>query len=607
MKNLLPVPLLLVLLAFSAQADTTYVPDHYPSIQIAIQSPYVEDGDVIIVRPGTYNENIDFLGKAITVKSELGAETAIIDGGYFWRAVMFQNGEGRDSVLDGFTVTGGSWYGIHVNECSPSIINNIVIENESTGIYCYGGDSCSPLISGNTIADNPGGGIYCFGRSWSDPIRSVITNNIIMGNTAREGGGVFTRYSELLIAGNTITGNFAMDPNYAYGGGGIYVEAHGIGNFDTIIDNVIENNQTDGHGGGIYLEGSDAIVRGNVIASNIAHSGAGIYCYGGKARISENIIRGNEATSDTGVEARGGGMLVDRNSAPEIINNVISGNTTEAAGGGLHLTGCNQALIACNVISENVSGKGGGGIGCNDCSPRIVNCTISMNDASIAGGGMAFNYATTATVGNCIVWGNTAPNGSQIYLSAASTPSFHYCNVEGGWPGTAMLDADPSFVDAGAGDFHLAWDSPCRNAGNNSFPPAEITTDFEGDTRFAQSIVDMGADEFYPRLYSTGKVVPGGTIRITVLGLPWLPQVLLLSGYSVLDPPLPTIHGDLFLESPPAEVYNLGLFPANGAMSLTVNVPSSWKHGESYPFQALVGPWGDPQTRLTNLMTLEVE
>ena len=63
----------------SAQAATIYVPDHYSTIQGAINA--AANGDEIIVRPGTYVENISFLGKAITLISEQGAAVTTISGG----------------------------------------------------------------------------------------------------------------------------------------------------------------------------------------------------------------------------------------------------------------------------------------------------------------------------------------------------------------------------------------------------------------------------------------------------------------------------------------------------------------------------------------------
>jgi len=90
---------------------TFHVPGDYSTIQEGIE--VAERGDTVLVAPGTYMENIDFLGKEILLKSEQGAAFTIIDGGNpsdpeFGSVVTFSNNEAPLSVLDGFTVTNGT-------------------------------------------------------------------------------------------------------------------------------------------------------------------------------------------------------------------------------------------------------------------------------------------------------------------------------------------------------------------------------------------------------------------------------------------------------------------------------------------------------------------
>ena len=92
-------------------SETIYVPDDQETIQGAIDTS--TDGDSIIVRPGIYVENINFIGKAIVVKSESGPNVTVIDGGNAvypdsGNVVLFVNGEGSGSVIEGFTITGGT-------------------------------------------------------------------------------------------------------------------------------------------------------------------------------------------------------------------------------------------------------------------------------------------------------------------------------------------------------------------------------------------------------------------------------------------------------------------------------------------------------------------
>ena len=110
------------------------MPDDYPTIQGAINASV--NGDTVIVRPGIYVENINFLGKEITLKSEKGPDLTIIDGNQTGTVVTFNNFETSKSILTGFTIINGSGTlskesnylggGIYCNMASPVIVNNII-------------------------------------------------------------------------------------------------------------------------------------------------------------------------------------------------------------------------------------------------------------------------------------------------------------------------------------------------------------------------------------------------------------------------------------------------------------------------------------------------
>jgi len=61
------VLVLIFLSSAPMEAATIHVPDDFPTIQAAIDA--AAEGDTVLVAPGTYEENIDFIGKNITVKS----------------------------------------------------------------------------------------------------------------------------------------------------------------------------------------------------------------------------------------------------------------------------------------------------------------------------------------------------------------------------------------------------------------------------------------------------------------------------------------------------------------------------------------------------------
>ena len=96
--------------AHHAQAAERLVPQDYGTVQSAINAAV--SGDIITVDPGTYRENVSFLGKAITVRSkdpndpDIVAAT-IIDGGRAGSVITFAEGEGNGSLLSGVTVQNG--------------------------------------------------------------------------------------------------------------------------------------------------------------------------------------------------------------------------------------------------------------------------------------------------------------------------------------------------------------------------------------------------------------------------------------------------------------------------------------------------------------------
>jgi hypothetical protein len=123
----------------------------FATIQKGIDT--AEDGEVVLVYPGVYQEEVNFLGKAITVKG--AAEPAVLENpGDF--AVSFYYGEGRDSVLKNFIIR-NSFIGVFIARSSPTISNVTVVENRY-GIDAYAG--AEPDISNVILWNNAGGGLF---------------------------------------------------------------------------------------------------------------------------------------------------------------------------------------------------------------------------------------------------------------------------------------------------------------------------------------------------------------------------------------------------------------------------------------------------------------
>src|SRR6266850_3137356 len=216
-----------VLLVFAAaipsQASVIHVPGDQPTIQAGINAAVT--ADTVLVDPGTYFENINFNGKAITVRSGSGAAVTLIDGGNVAPVATFSSGETPSSVLSRFTLQHGT--------------STFETQYMAGGVYI---SSSSPTISDNIIRDNTA----CGG-----------------------GGGIAIEFGSPRILRNTIQNNTQAGCSGGIGGGGISVGGAGTAQ---IIGNVISDNAwPSGDGGGISLFASGAVtIRGNVITGNSA-------------------------------------------------------------------------------------------------------------------------------------------------------------------------------------------------------------------------------------------------------------------------------------------------------------------------------------------------
>jgi hypothetical protein len=320
---------------------------------------------------------------------------------------------------------------------------------------------------------------------------------------------------------------------------------------------LIENNVVTGNAGclgaGITVQFSGATIRNNTISDNtmplcIGGTGGGIRIGGaGAAQIVDNVISGN--TSDTD----GGGIALFAAGAPTITRNVIRGNVAESGiGGGISLYNGSDALITNNIITRNRASRGGG-IGwlvpSGNTGPKVVNNTLALNTAPQGSAVFADGFdAAARLVNNVMVSVGDAWTIECSALYDAGPPVIRHNDVfNTGGPGiyggacsdhtgvNGNISVDPLFVSATGDDFHLRPSSPAIEAGESSGAPAvdidreSRPLDGDGD---GVARVDMGADEAGP-VMPTDTTPPTITVPGTVYADATMPSGALVS-YSVL-------------------------------------------------------------------------
>ncbi len=197
---------LLLMLCLSLAASTWEVKQdgsgHFTHIQDAIDA--ATHGDSIKVFPGTYVENIDYIGKNIFIYS-----LEYTTGNPAYRDSTIIDGNRSGSVVKSVTAT---------TDCG---IYGFTIQN--------GSGSNDTYFQGVYLRN--GGGLLI-----RDATVFSITNCIITNNRAEIGGGFRTRNSTVFLSGSNIS------KNYASLGGGINMSTYGQVVFDPVRRSCVYGN-----------------------------------------------------------------------------------------------------------------------------------------------------------------------------------------------------------------------------------------------------------------------------------------------------------------------------------------------------------------------------
>jgi parallel beta-helix repeat protein len=489
---------------------------------------------IVRVAGGIYRERI-FVYPDVHVIG-VGAGSTIIDAGGLGRsAVIFASGGGpnprpkRNFSIDGFTITGGmgeigsvtdsvvgggvyifgdatvtnnaivgnilsgspkDWLGagIFIAEGRPIIAGNEIGGNVSTppkkggagdthgaggGIFSLNVDS-SPQIIGNRIHDNfvaaelgRGAALWLRGGPGT-----VISRNVIFGNTASNSGGGMSLYGaagDTRVEGNLLYGNHAGMRGAAID---LALNTDAVVTLNTIVGNALT--ETAIPSGDIYSSRGAAIYSESTLPPPNNPS----------QRITNNLIVGNSVSGN----GSGAGLYSDQ-SHPLVIHNLFSGNVRRPA-------------TAAEVGGDYTAGQILGVDGNLPLPPAMVRqpifydvtvaagttATLLVQDTSRYAIGHTLEYATDGVARTVIAIDSPAKS---VTVSPGLFSSSQAYKVVLDWGASSNIGAD----------FHLTAGSPAVDAGTNAdLAPFDLDenprpADGDGD---GTATVDIGALEVAP-------------------------------------------------------------------------------------------------------------
>jgi predicted outer membrane repeat protein len=366
-----------------------------------------------------------------------------------------------------------------------------LVNGSGGGIQNYGGLEISDCRIQDNTSGNYGGGIANQGNGTLLVRDCIFQENT---STAWGGGGIFANgdveLTRCILFDNLGGGGSAK-------GGGLAV----IGNVQ-VNDSLIDDNYSNGSGGGIYLAGGNLTVSNTTIRNNrTVGDGGGIRNLGGDFTAVNTTFSNNQAGGSGGaVKAENLEMYV----APSftLVNSTLSGNRAADHGGGLMIT--SGTLVGSNItIADNSANFNeadttgtGGGIKRTGGTVGLRNSILANNihllngfaEADDCSGLMVvFRYSLVNATTGCTFTNQNTLTGVNALLQPLA--------YNGGSTQTHALRRNSPAVDA-------ADPAGCKND-----LAQLITLDQRGQPRhldselFGPGICDMGAYELSPAIF----------------------------------------------------------------------------------------------------------
>jgi hypothetical protein len=468
------------------------------------------------------------------------------------RDLTFINGKGVSA--------GGGAAAYFFNDSSPQLINLRFFSSNSVS----NGGAVSIQSSATTGTILVSG---CTFGSATDPTKANIA--------AGDGGALdIVAVTSVSLVDNTFAGNTSMSD-----GGGAHISVSSSGSSVTATGNHFIGNKASGNGGGASIRTRDPVpstlsnneFRANHLttagsSSFFTHLGGGLFLgYPPVAIVSiptsatqvgnvfdSNVIEAvpppqqgnNQPRAVSSFDYGGGGEWISdvqtTSTRDRFINNIVAaspGTVGVPEAGGLGVSSMQRSTTFTGkdlVAAGNSVGAGGNGGGVYvGVIAQAIGTTLNLFDSTVAGNVVGAGGTYPAISGdptdvlaltNTIAAANTG-TGPQVGGFGTMTATYTDTCLVGTatMTGTGNFCADPLLVDPAPGiaNVHETATSPTRNKGSNALIPAGLAVDYESDPRIAETVVDVGADEFEPPVVAETQPAAVGLPKAGLAGARW--------------------------------------------------------------------------------------
>jgi hypothetical protein len=458
----------------------------------------MQNGDILNVMEGTFNEKISIPISGLSIKNAPGASPILDADGISSQEAIIRIYNVNDILIEGLELQNN----IMLNAQGILVAgtgDNITIRNNKIHDIHFSNDPNEPANSGKNAQ-----GIIVYGNNSNN----AITNLSIIANEMYD---CRLGYSEGIAVNGNVDG-FEIVNNLVYDLTNIGIDA--IGHEGT--SNNPANDQA-----------RNGLIKGNIVyncVSPYATSG-GIYVDGGKSIVIE---RNTSYNNGYGIEV--GCENVGKTTDDVIIrSNIIYNNLScgIAIGGYNYPNGSgkvtNSRIYGNSTYNNDLTNNYTGEIWASYNEGLVVENNIFYFNNSH---NVALYYEANNGSGNNLnynVYHSLSGGNSAVFsFEGANYQSFNTFQTQSG-QGSNSIFTDPLFADLSSFDFHLAENSPAIDRGDPNYNPAFQELDMDSEPRVS-NIMDCGADEyasllnnpdisresvqFYPNPTTTGVYVP---------------------------------------------------------------------------------------------------